>query len=414
MREILLRVAHEFDTPAYIYFWQKIRQRVDQLRSAFAGRVRISYAIKSNPNPTLLRRMKGLVDLLDVSSGGEVQRALEAGWPAESLTFTGPAKRQAELDLAVRSRIGDVVVESCEEAQLLDSICRARNVRQPVLVRLSPRTVPPGFGVTMSGKPTQFGIDEEQMEWALPEIHRFDHIELCGFHAYSGSQCLKAESVVQNLKILVDLFERASRVANIAPKRLVFGAGFGIPYHENDSPLDLDQLVVPSAEVLDSMRSRPGFADTELVLETGRYLVGEAGIYLTRVVRIKQSRGTSIALCDGGMHHHLGAAGHLGSVILRNYRMFPVRLQEAGESEEASFTLVGPLCTTIDTLGRNVKFRGLTAGDLVAIECSGAYGATASPIHFISHPPPREILVDEIGGRWTLHDISQFGLAARG
>jgi len=405
VRELLARVAEEFGTPAYVYFVPQIRQRVEEVRRAFGGRFRISYAVKSNPNPELLRRMKGVVDLLDVSSAGEIDRAAGCGWPASALTFTGPAKTRRELELAVQLGVGDIVLESLDEAQLLQSICARRGIRQRVLVRLAPRHVPPGFGASMSGRPTQFGIDEEVMEEALDAICRLDHLDLSGFHAYSGTQCLRADAVAENYEIFVELFRRASRSAGLAPRRLVFGSGLGIPYHETDHPLDLAAVAARTSARLDALRREPEFGKTEFILETGRYLVGEAGIYVTRVVRTKRSRGATIALCDGGMNHHLGAAGHLGSVLHRNYRMFKIT---PDHGEEEAFTLVGPLCTTIDTLGRSVKFRGLEAGDLVGIECSGAYGVTASPIHFIGHPPPREVLVDDADGRAVLEEANQF------
>ncbi|GIW44137.1 MAG: diaminopimelate decarboxylase [Candidatus Binatia bacterium] len=405
VRQLLARVAEEFGTPAYVYFMPQIRQRIEEVRQAFGGRFRISYAVKSNPNPELLRRMRGTVDLLDVSSAGEIERAVRCGWPPSTLTFTGPGKTDRELEFAVRLGVGDVVLESLDEARLLSSICIRLGVRQRVLVRLAPRCVPRGFGVHMSGKPTQFGVDEEDMEEVLEYICRVGHLDVSGFHAYSGTQCLRADAIAENYEIFADLFRRASRSARVTPRRLVFGSGLGIPYHESDRPLDLAAVAGRTNARLDALRREPEFTATEFVLETGRYLVGEAGVYLTRVVRTKRSRGTNIALCDGGMNHHLGAAGLLGSVIHRNYRMFKVTPDQGDEEE---FTLVGPLCTTIDTLGRGVKFRGLGAGDLVGIECSGAYGLTASPIHFIGHPPPREVVVDIRSGRVVLDDVSQF------
>ncbi len=408
-RALLERVARQFGTPAYVYFLGDIRRRATRLRSAFRGLFRLSYAVKSNPNPALLRRMRQVVDLLDVSSAGEIRRALRADWPASCMTFTGPAKTAAELRLAVRAGLGEIVVESFDEACLLESICEQEGKAAPALVRIAPRNVPRGFGVSMSGKPTQFGVDEEELEKTLPAIASLSRLDLHGFHIYSGTQCLKAEAVIENYEIFLHLFRRAAAIAGIGPQRLIFGSGLGIPYHESDAPIDLDTVASRTLAALEPARQEPPLQDAELVLETGRYLVGEAGIYLTRVVRTKQSRGATFALCDGGMNHHLGAAGHLGSVLQRNYRMFKVT---PDQGEEKEFTLVGPLCTTIDTIGRSVRLRGLEAGDVVGIECSGAYGLTASPIHFISHPPPREILVDEAGGEIVFEDVSEYSASA--
>jgi diaminopimelate decarboxylase len=224
---------------------------------------------------------------------------------------------------------------------------------------------------------------------------------------YSGTQCLNADAIVENYATFIDIFTRVCAAHGIRPEILVFGSGLGIPYYETDTPLDLATVGAGTVRLLGERLADPAFAATRLVLEIGRHLVGEGGIYLTRIVRTKRSRGVDIGICDGGMNHHLGAAGHLGSVVPRNYRMFKV-VTEAASPPERSYNLVGPLCTTIDTLARNVKLGELAAGDLIGIHCSGAYGLSASPIHFISHPPPREVLVDGEGEGARLSEVSQF------
>lgn len=222
-RAILERVASEFGTPAYVYFLRDIEDRARRLREAFHGLFALSYAVKSNPNCVLLSRMRNIVDLLDVSSAGEIRRALSAGWGACSLTFTGPAKTIDELRYAVRVGIGQVVVESVDEAYLLETVCREEGTTQDVLVRIAPSFVPRGFGVSMSGRPTQFGIDEEELEKALPEISSLRCLRLKGFHIYSGTQCLKAEAVAENYSIFLRTFQRAVRITGVRPERLVFG-----------------------------------------------------------------------------------------------------------------------------------------------------------------------------------------------
>lgn len=402
---MLRAVAREFGTPCYVYFLDAVQARVAAVRAAFGGRFQLSYAVKSNPNPALVRRLRRVVESLDVSSGGEVRRALDCGWPASQLGFTGPGKTTAELRQAVACGIGEVIVESRDEAETLDRLAGQAQRRQRILIRIAASKVPRGFGVNMSGKPTQFGIDEEDLDPAITAIQQLRHLDLCGFHSYSGTQCLKAEAISENYEILIDLFRRACDRHGITPQRLVFGAGIGVPYYEQDTPVDLEAIAASTNPRLDALRREPRFARAELVLEMGRYLVGEAGIFLTGVTRVKQSRNTTIGICDGGMNHHLAAAGLLGTVVHRNYQMFKVT-DEFGP--EADYQLVGPLCTTIDTLGRQVRLRGLAAGDVIAIKCSGAYGLTASPIHFISHAPPKEIIVDMRDGRPCFEDCSRF------
>lgn len=411
LNEILRGIAQDLGTPCYVYFWEHIRERVGRLRSAFGNRFRISYAVKSNPHPGILRRMRSVVDALDVSSAGEVSRALEADWQPQKLSFTGPGKTSGELQTSVDAGIGEIVLESVEEAELVNRIAALAGRRQRVLMRISPRRVPRGFGLNMSGKPSQFGIDEEEIDAAVRSVRALPHVDLCGFHIYSGTQCLDAQALTENYEIFIEIFKRVCSAHRISPEKLIFGSGIGIPYYENDAPVELAAVADKTNRALEALKTDSAFAATELVLETGRYLVGEAGFYLTRVIRKKRSRGVDICICDGGMNHHLGAAGHLGSVVQRNYRMFKVAAAGNNCDREQAYTLVGPLCTTIDTLGRQVKFNGLEPGDVIAIRSSGAYGATASPIYFISHPAPREIIVEstrdsvrvensiELGGR---------------
>ncbi len=408
MRAVLRQVADGFGTPCFVYFLDQVRERVASVRSAFGNRFQISYAVKSNPNPGILRRMRGIVDSLDVSSAGEIVRAVDAGWEPGAMGFTGPGKRREELEQAVTVGVGEIIVESLDEAELLNSIAGPARRRQRIVVRIAPRSVPRGFGVNMSGKPVQFGIDEEDIDPAVATIKGLAHLDLCGFHIYSGTQSLKAEAISENYEIFIDIFTRVCHTHGVKPHRLIFGSGLGIPYHENDVPLDLASIAAKINPALDALRRDALLSEAAVVLETGRYLVGEAGVYVTRVIRTKHSRGTNIGICDGGMNHHLAAAGYLGSVLPRNYQMFKIT-DDRDQSTPQAYNLVGPLCTTIDTLGRQVQFNGLDAGDLIAIKCSGAYGPTASPLHFISHPPAKEIIVETIAGKLRAEDNSQFG-----
>jgi len=284
-------------------------------------------------------------------------------------------------------------------------------VRHGALVRVAPARLPRGFGVHMAGKPCQFGIDEEDLAPALQRILALEHLDIRGFHVYSGTQCLDVDSIAENYGIFIEIFRRCCAEFDLAPGKLVFGSGIGIPYHEGTQPVDLRALAGKVNPMLDELRSDSRFASTEFVLETGRYLIGEAGLYLTSVLHKKTSRGAEICICDGGMNHHLGACGHLGSVIHRNYRMFKVASRDPGATEER-YDLVGPLCTSIDTLGHRVGFPGLDVGDVVAVCCSGAYGVTASPTHFISHELPKELLVETRSGRIAVEDVTPNRLLA--
>lgn len=388
--------ARAFGTPCYVYFTSAIEERARRLDAAFGGRFALSFAAKSNPNPALLGWLKQHVAFLDVSSIGELRLGLGAGWEPARASFTGPGKREFELREAIASGIGELVVESVREALAADRIAASLGRVQEVLIRLAPQRVPKGFGDHMAGRPSAFGIDVEDMHVELPKIFALSHLRVAGLHIYSGTQCLKPDAIVENYRTFVAVFREVSERYDLRPDKLIFGSGLGIPYHAGDVPLDLEAVASGIVDELDALVREPRFSATQLVLELGRYLVGEAGYFLTRVVSVKESRGSRIAICDGGMNNHLPASGHFGMVIHRNYIMHKVG-DPSGPVEAVD--LVGPLCTSIDRLAKGLALPRIEEGDLIAVHGSGAYGLTASPIHFISHPAPREVLIDRDGAR---------------
>jgi diaminopimelate decarboxylase len=406
MNSTLVDIAQRFGTPCYVYFMEDIAARCEALHQVFAQRFKISYAVKANPNVGLLRRLRAHIDALDISSAGEMQRALRAGWPPQRLSFTGPGKRPQELVAAVTRGIGHIVVESVHEARTVSQVAGTCGMQQDILVRLAPHRIPRGFGLNMAGKPSQFGIDEEDLDGAFTALKTLPNLRIRGLHIYSGTQCLDTNTLVEHFEICCDLFRQCATRYALTPHALVFGSGFGIPYYPGQQAFDLGDLAARVHPVLDALLQDDRLRHAVCMLETGRYLVGEAGIFVTRVIRIKVSRGTRFAICDGGMHHHLAACGHLSTVVHRNYRIFKVNAS-VDTGDTATYDLVGPLCTTLDTLGHAVELPTLDEGDLIGIHCSGAYGLTASPMHFISHPPPKEIVVESARGRPSVEDISQ-------
>jgi diaminopimelate decarboxylase len=406
MRDVLRNIADEHGTPCFVFFLDEMYERIAALKAAFGNRFAISYAVKANPHQVILNRFRDRVATLDLSSGGELRRATACGWPTERLSFTGPGKRPEELIASVESRLGAHIVESIQEAEQLSAYACDGGVTQRILIRIAPATLPRGFGVNMAGRPCQFGIDEEDLLPALERILSLPGLKLDGFHIYSGTQCLDPQSIADNFGIFIDLFKRFSVAADIHPRTLIFGSGIGIPYHDGTVAVDLKAVATNINSRIDELRADERFSGATLLLETGRYLVGEAGVYLTRVLHRKRSRGIEIGICDGGMNHHLGACGHLGSVIHRNYQMFKV---SPPNDEPCPYDLVGPLCTSIDTLGHGVSLPGLQVGDVIGIRCSGAYGATASPTGFISHPAAAEIFVETRGGNTIIERIERDG-----
>ena len=409
-RQALCLVADQIGTPTYVYIADKIYRRIEEIQTAFEGRFKISYAVKANPNSELLRLLKPRIEMLDVSSGGELQRALDCGYAAEQLSFSGPGKTVAELQSAVTSGCSKIIVESESELDDLEAICANRGLTITVLLRVNPQKVPKGFGVNMSGRACQFGVDEEELAGVLERSSKLRHISIVGLHIYAGSQCLDTEAIVENFANYIDVFRTYAPRFQLPLSDVIFGGGVGIPYHDRDKPVDLGNLAAEVNPMIDELRRQPGLENVNCTLEIGRLLVGEAGFFLTRVLRKKHSRGKDIRIMDGGLNHHLAACGLFGAVIPRNYRMFrlPIGDSDAGTAAETqSYELYGPLCTTIDQLGRGVELLPLDVGDVIALASSGAYGASASPVNFISHGPPREAIVELNAGAPRIRDVSE-------
>ena len=390
---LLEKAADRFGTPCFVYFTQRIEQRIALLRRSFGADLGLSYAVKANPNPALLEWLSGEVDQLDISSAGELRLAQQAGWDPALLSFTGPGKREEEIREAIRAGVGHLVIESLREARIADRIARQAARIQPVLVRITPASLPKGFGDQMAGRPTPFGIDIEASAGPISEIQSLSGLSLVGFHIYAGTQCLKAEALAETYRHLLEIFAGLCSAHNVEPAILVMGSGLGVPYHEGDSAVDLSHVSNVLKSDIATFTKDPRFTDTRIILELGRYLVSESGYFVTRVVSTKSSRGRRIAICDGGMNNHLPASGHFGMVVRRNYLMHRIGTPSAPADNMEATDVVGPLCTSIDRLASGVELPRLKEGDLIAVHNSGAYGLTASPVHFISHPMPEEVMV---------------------
>jgi diaminopimelate decarboxylase len=384
LSELSARVGQ---TPFYAYDRNLIMQRIKTLRSYFPEEVMIHYAMKANPMPALMSCMVGWVDGIDVASGCELRVALDAGADPASISFAGPGKRDAELSQAVASRVL-INVESFREVIQLANISRNLGWAARVAVRVNPDFELKGAGMKMGGGPKQFGVDVEQMPSLLAAIGDAG-LDFQGFHLYAGSQNLRADAIceAQNKS-----FELALKLARYAPSPIRFlnlGGGFGIPYFPGETALDLE----PIGENLSVLAKRASdeMPGAKLVIELGRYLVGEAGIYVARILDRKLSRDSVYLVVDGGMHHHLGASGNLGQVIRKNFPVAIGNKMDAFDFETAS--VVGPLCTPLDLLADRMTLPVAQEGDLVVVFQSGAYGLSASPNRFLSHPACLEILV---------------------
>ena len=384
----LARLAERVgQTPFYAYDRALLAARAQALRAALPPGLKIHYAMKANPMPALVAHMAGLVDGIDVASAGELKVALDAGANPQDISFAGPGKRDAELHQAVAAGIL-VNVESFREIPVLAAAAQRLGLPARVAVRVNPDFELKASGMKMGGGPKQFGVDAEQVPALLAEIAGAG-LAFEGFHLFAGSQNLKAEAIVEAQR---KSFELALRLAEHGPAPVRFlnlGGGFGIPYFPGEQALDLAPIADNLAQI--SAQAAAQLPQAELVIELGRYLVGEAGIYVCRVVDRKVSRGQTYLVTDGGLHHHLAASGNFGQVIRKNYPVAVGNRMDAAAAEEAS--VVGPLCTPLDVLADRMSLPAAEIGDLVVVFQSGAYGFTASPERFLGHPAAVEVLV---------------------
>jgi len=374
-------------TPFYAYDRALIAARIAAVRQVLPPGVHLHYAIKANPMPALVGWVQPLVDGMDVASAGELRVALDAGADPQGIGFAGPGKRAAELRQAVASGVL-LHVESARELHLLADAAQALGRPARVALRINPDFELRGAGMHMGGGAKPFGVDAEQAPALLQTMGR-QGLAFEGFHVYPGSQNLRGEIIAESLRRSLELVLRLAQHAPAPVRGVNLGGGWGIPYFPADKRLDL----APVADALEQVQQQLGQAHpgAHLVLELGRYLVGEAGIYVARVLDRKQSRGQVFLVTDGGMHQHLAASGNFGQVIRRNYPIVIGNRLQSAERETAC--VVGPLCTPLDMLGDRMELALAQPGDLVVVLQSGAYGATASPQGFLSHPACAEVLV---------------------
>jgi diaminopimelate decarboxylase len=384
-------LAEKFGTPLYIYDSAVIDRKLKLLRDTLPPDFAIYYSVKANPNPAILKSFVAAGCGLEVASAGEFSRALEAGCPPEKILFAGPGKTERELEFVLRRDIGEIHVESLLEASRISSICRQLETRARVALRVNPSSEAQGGAMRMGGKPAPFGIDEEELDSVLDSVLQDPAIEFRGIHLFTGTQILDDSLLANQYLKGLEIGRRVAARLNQPLHTVDFGGGLGIPYFANDNELDMGGLRQRLADVFVKARTEPFFTGTQFIVEPGRYLVGEAGIYVARINDIKVSRGKKFLILDGGMNHHLAASGNLGQVIKRN---FPVTVvNKLDDSATETVDIVGPLCTPLDTLARDVEIPAAKVGDLVGIFQSGAYGRSASPLGFLSHPLPSEILV---------------------
>jgi len=386
------QLAETYGTPMFAYDRAVLDAKYDALRSALPQRFSIYYSLKANPCLAVVKHFLSRGCGIEIASAGEFRKALDAGCTPDRILFAGPGKSEAELELVLSQGIGEIHMESLTEAKRIASICRRLGRRAHVAIRINPAGEAEGGAMRMGGRPAPFGMDEETLDQVLDAVLAEPELDLCGIHLFTGTQILDAAVLQNQYRHGLELARRVVKRLGRPLRTLDFGGGLGIPYFAHEQELNLDSLRELLAASFREVDGDPSLQGTQFLVEPGRFLAGEAGVYLTRVSDIKISRGKKFLIVDGGMNHHLAASGNLGQTIKRNY---PIALANKLKAlAEDTVDIVGPLCTPLDTLARSIPFPDAEIGDLVAILQSGAYGRSASPVGFLSHPLPSEIWID--------------------
>ncbi|MFD2673318.1 diaminopimelate decarboxylase [Marinicrinis sediminis] len=382
-------LAEQYGTPFYLYDAHVIQKQIYALQSNLHPAIQLCYSLKANPNPTIVQLMLQQGLHAEICSEHELAAAISAGAQPHQMMVLGPGKSRQELQRLLSIGVKYVIAESLQELQIIAELARERACPAQVGIRVNPKSVVQGARLKMGGTARQFGIDEEQLPQVISWMEECDVLSLSGIHGYFGTRILSEETLAANFSYMLNLAEQFMDTYSLPLQYVGLGGGFGIPYYENEKPLHLPRLGQLTKEAFQAFHKR--HPHIELLVESGRFLSGPAGIYVARVRYVKESQGVHFAILDGGTHQH-AAAGGSGSLLKRN---FPIEAIIQEEREKKAYTLTGPLCTPDDVIGRQVMLPELHPGDLIAVYQSGAYGLTFSPVLFLSQSLPRELLREQ-------------------
>ena len=370
-------LAEAQGTPCFAYSGRVAAGQFGALRAVLPARVRLAFAVKANSHPTLLRRFATLGASFDCASIGELEKVEALALPPGRAFFAGPGKRGPELQKALAMGVR-VQAEGWEDLARLDALAQAEVA---VTLRVHPAfDIAEGNRIIGGSGPSAVGVEEEDVPALLARAATLRHVRIRGLHVFAASNQRDVAKLLAIHGAVLDLARRLCATHGLVFEQIDLGGGLGVPYAPEEAPLDLAAL---GRGLSDLLERHPWFTG-ELILEPGRFLAGPCGVYLARVVRVKESRGTCFAILEGGINHLLRP--------LLTGQPFPVKAVGKPEGQ-VPFTLAGPLCTSLDRLG-DVRLPELAPGDLLAFGTTGAYGLSEGMTHFLSHPVPSEVWVD--------------------
>lgn len=378
----------KFGTPFYVYDFDILKNTFFSLRNALPNSVDIFYSTKANPNIAISNELRKLGACAELCSYYEILAAIKAGFLPENIIFVGPAKSEQEIKLCLELGVYAIICESINEYQRISQMAVKLDCMARVAIRINPSHVSKSALLKMGGKPSQFGMDEEVIFKNKDLFLNMPNVNVIGMHIYNGTRILQASTVIENTEYILDLARKLQKEWGVTFEMVDIGGGLGVPYFDNEEELDIGDLASGMRSVIDSYTK--DFPKVRIILESGRYLVAKCGALTSRVLDVKTSKGESFAVTDGGTNCHMAAVG-VGSFVKRNFPIEAV-LIEGPNSDRQKYNITGPLCTPGDLIGKQVLLPKLSVGDFVLVKNSGAYGPTASPVMFLSHGFPAEIL----------------------
>ena len=382
---IIVESAKEYGTPLYLYDRKKMESNWKELVNHLPINVNIYYSVKANPNLAIIKIFDELGANFEVASIGELKSVLQVGVAPSRIIFVGPGKTTEEIKYAIRKNIGAIISESHREVYDIQAHSYSLNKITPIALRINPGH---GKGMLAMGGETQFGMDMEKAFHTIQDVNKLPNVEIIGIHGYLGTQILDSQVIIEHSRKLLEIADELQKRSGKSFSFIDIGGGFGVPYHENDSQLNLNDLYSGMEYLVDTYIEKHPYVNN-IAVESGRFLVSSSGVFVTRVIDIKKSSKQTFVILDGGINVFGGFDRYVG------WRPTPFRLLNRDYSEESSLTLCGPLCTPIDRLATNILLPLPKVNDLLIFYKAGAYGYTASPGLFLSHGYPSEILVSQ-------------------
>lgn len=374
-------------SPLYLYDAKLFRDCYQRLRAAIPNSCQIYYSVKANPHPVIINFFGKLGAKCEVASQGEFEAAVRANLKADEIIFTGPGKKYQELEFAIKEGIGIINVESKNELQKIIKIATLLKKIVKITIRLN-LTIPTDGQVNlMGGSATKFGVDEGDVTELFKIAIGNDQIDFLGFHSFVGTQILASDFFSDAYRYFVEWVKDFSLYHDVKIKSLNFGGGFGVPFTETDSELNIESVGATLSELHQELSKLDNFKEVEFIVEPGRYLTAQGGVYVSKVIDIKISHGKKFVITDGGLHHAL-------SPIVMNQNYPTLLLNKLDQDPTEYVTVCGPLCSSADMFSKEVKLPSVAIDDIVGIFNSGAYGYSASMNLFLSHPSPAEVLLD--------------------